>query len=129
MTIAWAPAVERLEPAGDASALIDVRPLLERMITAYSPATVARLLAVDKSTISHWGRGKREISPAMRSRILEMHDVLSRVHQVFNPILAARWLVGHEPFLGGARPLDVLGLHGAAPVIDALDAIASGGYA
>ena len=129
MTTAWAPTIERLEPASDPSALIDVRPLLERMIAAYCPATIARLLAVDKSTIDHWGRGKQKISPAMRSRILEMHHVLSRVHQVFNPILAARWLVGREPLLGGARPLDVLGLHGAAPVTDALDAIASGGYA
>lgn len=129
MTTTWAPTIERMEPAKDANAITEVRSLLERMVLAYSPATVAGILAVDKSAVSHWLRGKRAISPPMRVRVIEAHDVLSRVHQVFNPTLAARWLVGHEPFLGGARPIDVLGQRGATPVIDALDAIASGGYA
>ncbi len=129
MTISWAPTIEQLRPAKDAEALTEVRTLLARMVMAYSPATVAGILAVDKSAVSHWLNGKRSISPAMRVRVIEAHDVLSRVHQVFNATLAARWLVGHEPFLGGGRPIDVLGQRGATPVIDALDAIASGGYA
>jgi uncharacterized protein (DUF2384 family) len=129
MTTTWAPTIESLEPAANPSALMEVGPLLTRMVTAYGQSNVAGLLGVDKSTVSHWVQGKRKISPAMRGRILEVHDVLSRVHQVFNATLAVRWLTGHEPFLGGARPIDVLGLRGATPVIDALDAIASGGYA
>ncbi|MGH7736916.1 MAG: antitoxin Xre/MbcA/ParS toxin-binding domain-containing protein [Candidatus Tyrphobacter sp.] len=64
----------------------------------------------------------------MRPRVLAAYEVLARAHQVFNPTLAARWLVGHEPLLGGARPLDVLAHRGAGPVIDALDAIAAGVY-
>ena len=125
----WAPSIEKLQPARRPEALTEVGALLERMVTAYSPATVAGILAVDKSAVSHWLNQKRAISPPMRSRIIEAHDVLSRVHQVFNSTLAARWLIGHEPLLGGARPIDVLGQRGATPVIDALDAIASGGYA
>ncbi len=128
MTATWAPTIEHLQPAKRPDALTEVRPLLERMVTAYSPATAAGILGVDKSAVSHWLSGKRTISSPMRARIIEAHDILSRVHQVFNPTLAARWLVGHEPFLGGARPIDVLGLRGATPVIDALDAIACGGY-
>jgi uncharacterized protein (DUF2384 family) len=99
------------------------------MIDAYDQATVAALLGVDKSTVSNWVRARREISPPYRARVLEVHDVLARVHQVFNPKLAARWLTGREPLLGGARPIDVLGSRGAAPVIDALEAISAGGYA
>lgn len=129
MTPTWTPAIEQLDPAANPDALVDVAPLLERMVNAYSPAIVARLLGVDRSVVTRWVRGNREISTAMRGRILETHDVLTRVHQVFNPTLAARWLIGHEPFLGGARPVDVMGIRGAAPVIDALDAIASGGFA
>ena len=129
MLSAWVPTIDRIDPASDASALADVRPLLERMTTVYSPATVAGLLGVDKSAVSLWLRGRRSISPPMRARIIEVHDVLSRVHQVFTPALAARWLFGHEPLLGGARPIDALGQRGAAPIIDALDAIAAGGFA
>lgn len=127
--MSWAPAIEHLQPAREPDALVEVRTLLTRMATAYSPATVAGILGVDKSAVSLWLNGKRQISPPMRTRIIEAHDVLSRVHQVFNPALAARWLVGHEPMLGGARPIDVLGQRGATPVIDALDAIAAGGFA
>ena len=126
---AWSPMIERLDPAGDPAVLTDVAPLLERMVRAYSQATVARLLGVDRSLVTRWLRDKREISATMAGRILEAHDVLTRVHQVFNATIAARWLIGHEPLLGGARPIDVMGIRGAAPVIDALDAIASGGFA
>jgi uncharacterized protein (DUF2384 family) len=129
VTATWAPEIETLAPAARADVLVDVTPLLSRMVDAYSQATVAKLLGVDRSLIARWIRKSRDISAAMRSRILETHDVLTRVHQVFNPTLAARWLIGHEPLLGGARPIDVLGIRGAAPVIDALDAIASGGFA
>jgi uncharacterized protein (DUF2384 family) len=129
MSATWSPMIEQLDPALKPEVLLDVAPLLARIIEAYPRAVVARLLGVDRSLITRWMKNDREISPVMRSRILEVHDVLTRVHQVFNPTLAARWLVGHEPLLGGARPIDVMGIRGAARVIDALDAIASGGYA
>jgi uncharacterized protein (DUF2384 family) len=129
MSGTWSPMIEQLDPAAKPEVLLDVAPLLARLVEAYPQAVVARLLGVDRSLITRWVKNEREISPAMRSRILEVHDVLTRVHQVFDPTLAARWLVGHEPLLGGARPIDVMGIRGAAQVIDALDAIASGGYA
>ncbi len=129
MSGSWSPLVVELEPSRNAGALTDVRALLVRLVDAYDQATVAGLLGVDKSSVSNWVRGRRAMSAAFRMRVLEVHDVLTRAHEVFNPTLAARWLVGHEPLLGGARPLDVIGLRGAAPVIEALDAIASGGFA
>ena len=128
MSTPWSPMIEQLDPALKPEVLVDVAPLLARIVEAY-PQAVARLLGVDRSLITRWVKADREISPVMRSRILEVHDVLTRAHQVFNPALVARWLVGHEPLLGGARPIDVMGLRGASQVIDALDAIASGGYA
>jgi uncharacterized protein (DUF2384 family) len=129
MGATWVPTIDQLEPAMKPEILADVAPLLARIVGAYPQAVVARLLGVDRSAVTRWVQDDRDISAPMRARIVEVHDVLTRVHQVFNPILAARWLVGHEPFLGGARPIDVMGIRGAAPVIDALDAISSGGYA
>jgi uncharacterized protein (DUF2384 family) len=129
MGATWIPTIDQLEPAMKPEILADVAPLLARIVGAYPQAVVARLLGVDRSAVTRWVQDDRDISAPTRARIVEVHDVLTRVHQVFNPILAARWLVGHEPFLGGARPIDVMGIRGAAPVIDALDAISSGGYA
>ena len=54
---------------------------------------------------------------------------LTRALQIFAPQVATQWLVGHEPFLNEARPIDVLARRGAAPLIGALDAIAAGAYA
>ena len=43
--------------------------------------------------------------------------------------VAAMWLVGSEPLLGGARPIDVLAQQGASPVIRAIDGISQGAFA
>jgi len=112
----------------DIRALTDVRPLLAGMVAAYGHNPVARLLDVDAAMVTRWKRGAK-ISPAMSRRILDLHAVLARALQVFAPEVATQWLVGHEPFLNEARPIDVLAVRGAAPLIEALDAIAAGAYA
>jgi uncharacterized protein (DUF2384 family) len=48
-----------------------------------------------------------------------------RALQVYKPRTAMDWLVGNDPFLDHARPIDVLVKHGAAPLIVALDAFES----
>jgi uncharacterized protein (DUF2384 family) len=125
----WVPTIDRLEPARDATPLTDVMPLLEQMVDSYGQGTVAGLLGVDRSTVSLWVRGKRRIGNDLSARILDVHAVLSRAHRVYNPALAARWLMGHDPRLGGARPIDVVATGGASAVIDALDEIEAGAYA
>ena len=58
-----------------------------------------------------------------------LHDILTRILRVYGHEVAAMWLIGSEPLLGGARPIDVLVTEGAAPVIRAIDGIAAGAYA
>jgi uncharacterized protein (DUF2384 family) len=65
----------------------------------------------------------------MGRRIVDLHDILTRILRVYNRETAAMWLVGSEPLLGGARPIDVLAMEGAAPVVRAIDGIAAGAYA
>jgi uncharacterized protein (DUF2384 family) len=64
----------------------------------------------------------------MGRRIVDLHDILTRILRVYNRETASMWLVGSEPLLGGARPIDILVLEGAAPVIRAIDGIAQGAY-
>lgn len=124
---AWSPLVLAEAPP-DPDAIGNVLGLLLRLISAYNARTVARMLDVDAAMITRWRAGK-PISPAMRRRIVDVHDIINRALQIFVPEVAARWLVGSDPLLGGARPIDVLAIHGVVPVIEALDGHEAGTYA
>jgi uncharacterized protein (DUF2384 family) len=108
--------------------LADVRPLLARIVAALGTNATARVLGVDRAQVSRWS-GTETIGAEMGRRIVDLHDVLTRILRVFEREAAAMWLVGAEPLLGGARPIDVLVLEGAAPVVRAIDGIMQGAYA
>lgn len=124
----WSPLIDPFVAPKHPEALGDVHPLLQQMVDAYAPNAVARLLDVDPAMITSWRRGAK-ISEEMSRRILDLHAVLVRALQIFDPKVVTNWLVGHEPFLNDARPIDVLAVRGAAPLIEALDGIAAGAYA
>ena len=65
----------------------------------------------------------------MGRRIVDLHYILTQILRVYNHEAAALWLTGSEPLLGGARPIDVLAMEGAAPVIRAMHGIMQGAYA
>ena len=112
-----------------AVALADVRPLLARIVEAVGTNEAARLLDADRAQVSKWGSNRESISADMGRRIVDLHDILTRIVRVFEPEAAAQWLTGSEPLLGGARPIDVLAIRGAAPIIRAIDAISQGAFA
>ena len=125
----WVPVgnVITLRPSADA--LADVRPLLSRVVGALGTNGAARLLGADRAQVSRWGSGTEAVSAEMGRRIVDLHDVLTRILRLYNREAASMWLTGSEPLLGGARPIDVLVLEGAASVIRAIDGIAAGVYA
>lgn len=125
----WRPLAENivLRPAADA--LADVRPLLVRITSALGTNAAARLLGADRAQVSRWNAGTEPVSAEMQHRIVDLHDVLTRILRVYSREAAALWLVGSEPLLGGSRPIDVLAMEGAAPVVRAIDGIAAGAYA
>lgn len=55
--------------------------------------------------------------------------MLDRLLLELHPDQAGVWLTSPNPHLAGARPIDVLKLRGAAPVLDAIDALAVGASA
>lgn len=124
----WSPLIDPFLTPKHPEALGDLRSLLKQIVEAYGHNVVARLLDVDPAMLTRWRRGAK-ISQEMSRRILDLHAVLARALQIFAPEVATHWLVGHEPFLNDARPIDVLAVRGAAPLIKALDAIAADAYA
>jgi uncharacterized protein (DUF2384 family) len=121
--------VLEINPPKNPEALTDLVPLLERLIGAFGVRPLALLLDVKAGSVTNWAARRRSLSPESRRRIMDLHDVLTRALQVFQPRTAVDWLVGNEPFLDHARPIDVLVARGSAPLIEALKNIDSGGYA
>jgi len=109
----------------------NVSDLLVRLVRAYGSNAVAEMLGIDKAMITRWTRttNPQPISSLMAARIIDVHDVINRALQVFQPQVAADWLAGSEPLLDGARPIDVLKNRGAIPVIQALEGRKAGVYA
>ena len=125
----WVADVKPVHLRPSASALADEKPLLAGLIDALGTNATARLLGADRAQVSRWMGRTAPISAEMGRRIVDLHDVLSRILRVYNRDAAAMWLSGAEPLLAGARPIDVLVLEGAAPVIRAIDGIAQGAFA
>lgn len=125
----WKPVADRIVLRPSADALADVRPLLARIIDALGTNAAARLLGADRAQVSRWTAETEQVGAEMGRRIVDLHDVFTRILRVYSREAAALWLVGSEPLLGGARPINVLAIEGAAPVIRTIDGIAAGAYA
>jgi len=100
-----------------------------RVVEALGNNVVADLLGVARSQPSRWRSGQERPSPESRRRISDLDHVLDRLLLELHPDQAGLWLTGPNPHLGGARPIDVLELRGAAAVLPAIDALATGAFA
>jgi len=125
----WVPSATTIVLRPSADALNDVRPLLARIVEALGTNAAARVLDADRSQVSRWGAGTEAVSAEMGRRIVDLHDILTRILRVYSRSAASLWLMGSEPLLGGARPIDVLAIEGASSVIRAIDGISQGAYA
>jgi uncharacterized protein (DUF2384 family) len=126
---AWTLPVLQIDPPKNPGALTDIVPLLDRLVSAFGTRPLARLLDIEPGRVTNWTSRRRNISHDMAKRIMDLHEVLTRALHVYKPRTAMDWLVGNDPFLDHARPIDVLVTLGAAPLILALEAFEALGYA
>lgn len=127
MTMSWTIPDSRLLDA-DFGKLADVRPLVERLKNVFGLTALAAVLNADKGNLSRFLSGTRGISGDIAQRAIDVDHVLTRAAQIFESDVIGDWLTGYDQQLGG-RPIDVLTVQGAGPLIDTLDRIESGGYA
>lgn len=109
-------------------ALVPADEKLDGLVRAVGNNRVAELLQVSRSQPSRWRTGKEGIGAESARKVLDLEYVLSRLVQVYAPEVADTWLRSFNAHLG-ARPIDVLKLRGAGPVVEAIDAEAQGAFA
>ena len=61
-------------------------------------------------------------SPAQLELLVDLDYVMARAALIYVPVIASEWHFGHDSYLEGARPIDILHLRGVNDVLDALDA-------
>lgn len=106
-----------------------MRPRLEHLTAILGVRPLAALLDTDPSNLSKAVAGKRDLSPEIARRVLDLDHVLARALQVMKPEVVVDWLEGTEPTFGFARPIDVLAIRGSAPLLNILDRLEAGSYA
>lgn len=126
-TRAAGPAVLKVSPT--AAAHYSTEGPVARVVEALGNNVVAELLGVTRSQPSRWRSGKERLSPENRRRVSDLDHVLDRLLAELHPDQAGLWLCGSNAHLGGSRPIDVLTLRGAAPVLAAIDALGQGAFA
>jgi uncharacterized protein (DUF2384 family) len=101
---------------------------LERLVRSLGNNRVADLMDVSASQPSRWRRGKEQMGSVSRRRLIDLDYVWGRLLQLYPERQAKTWMSSPNAHLG-ARPIDVLRVRGAGPVIDAIDAEEEGAFA
>ena len=91
-------------------------------------ASLARLLGVERSTVSRWLKGGAA-DPSLAALVDALDFVLAEAHRVFGATGAEKWLLGMDPRLGNRRPADLLRAGRVAEVVRALSEHKAGSYA
>jgi uncharacterized protein (DUF2384 family) len=89
---------------------------------------VADLLGITVKQLRDIREGLPGTDPENARVVAETADVLALAELSWSPETTLDWMQGSNPFLDGARPIDVIRLRGAAAVIEALKAANGGAY-
>lgn len=97
---------------------------VELLIEALGTATrVAECLGVTRPLLSKWSAGMVMPTPAQAKLLVDLDHVVARGSLIYVPEIVNEWLFGHDSYLEGARPIDVLHLRGVGDVLAALDSL------
>ena len=91
-------------------------------------AKLARVLGVERSTVSRWIHGHPP-DGVHAARVDALEFVLAEAERVFGAAGARKWLSGFDPRLGDRRPEDVLRAGRVDEVVRALGEHRAGSFA
>lgn len=105
----------------------DVR--ADQIVSVLGNKRAAKILSVSESQPSRWRNAQEVPSPQVAPALVDLDHIIARLQLVWDGEVIGDWLEGSNAFLDGSRPIDVLLVHGSIPVLEAIEAEASGAYA
>ena len=69
---------------------------------------IANITAVSKATVSRWRNGSAKPQPANERLIADLHYVVQRLQDYYNPDEVRLWLYARHPQLDGDRAIDLI---------------------
>ena len=84
---------------------------------------MAECLGVTRPLLSKWRAGTVMPTPAQTKLLVDLDHVVAHGSLIYVREIVNEWLFGHDSYLEGARPIDVLHLRGNTDVLAALDSL------
>lgn len=94
-----------------------------------SQAKLASFVGVSRSQATRWAEGETEPSPGAARAVTDLEFIVARARMVWGEAVLRDWLEGHNAFLDGATPLEMIRAGRTAEVLDAITGDESGVYA
>ena len=89
---------------------------------------IANVTDVSKATVSRWRTGTVKPQPRNELILSDLHYVVSRLQEYYDPDEIRSWLYARHPQLGGERAIDLIHEDRAIEVLRVLDRLDAGAY-
>lgn len=90
---------------------------------------LAEWAGVDRNQATRWVDGTTEPSAAAARAVTDLEFIIARARMVWSESVVPKWLNGHNAFLGGATPLEMISRGRTSEVLDAITGDDAGVYA
>jgi transcriptional regulator with XRE-family HTH domain len=92
---------------------------------ALSGVDVANVAHVSKATVSRWSTGKAAPQPRTQLILADLHYVVGRLREFYEPDEVRVWLYAKNHLLGGERAMDLIHENRTEEVLEAIEKIAT----
>ena len=69
---------------------------------------IANITSVSKATVSRWRSGSAKPQPSNERLIADLHYIVQRLQDYYNPDEVRLWLYARHPQLDGERAIDLI---------------------
>lgn len=94
-----------------------------------SQANLAAWVGVGRSQPTRWADGSTQPTADTARAVTDLEFIVSRARMVWDESVIPEWLHGHNAFLDGATPLEMIRRGRTSEVLDAISGDESGVYA
>ncbi|MGP5710252.1 hypothetical protein ACTXPC_17795 [Brachybacterium alimentarium] len=97
--------------------------------TLGSRAKLAHWAGISHSRAARWSEGQMKSSVEAARMVIDLEFIIARASMVWDDEVIQDWLEGHNAFLGGAKPLDMVRRGRTSEVLGAISGDEAGVFA